>query len=81
VADLAEDVRTALDELPADQRDAISHRIVDGKPYRDVADALGCTEVVARARVSRGLKRIASRLEADAPIELERQRWIRRSTS
>jgi RNA polymerase sigma factor (sigma-70 family) len=81
VEDLADDVRAALAELPQDQREAISLRVVDGRSYREVAETLGCTEVAARARVSRGLKRIATRMGSEAPIELERQRWKRRSTT
>jgi RNA polymerase sigma-70 factor (ECF subfamily) len=77
-------VRGALATLSEDQRDAVTLRVIDGHSYREVAQELGCTEPTARARVSRGLKRIATRLEtdeADAPIELEKQRWKRRSTT
>jgi RNA polymerase sigma-70 factor (ECF subfamily) len=77
-------VRGALATLSEDQREAVTLRVIDGHSYREVAQELGCTEPTARARVSRGLKRIATRLEtneADAPIELERQRWKRRSTT
>ena len=77
-------VRGALSALSEDQRDAVTLRVVDGRSYREVAEELGCTEPTARARVSRGLKQIATRLEANeagAPIELEKQRWKRRSTT
>jgi RNA polymerase sigma-70 factor (ECF subfamily) len=83
-AAIADDVRAALDDLAEDQREAVTLRVIDGRPYREVADELGCTEPTARARVSRGLKRIARTLHTDddeAPIELERQRWKRRSTT
>lgn len=82
--DVGREVRAALSELPEDQRDAVRLRVIEGRPYREVAEELGCTEVTARARVSRSLRRIAVRLEADraeTPIELERQRWKRRSTT
>ncbi|HET7234980.1 MAG TPA: sigma-70 family RNA polymerase sigma factor [Actinomycetota bacterium] len=78
------EVRGALSALPEDQREAVTLRVLDGKGYRELAGELGCTEPTARARVSRGLRRIASRLQAgDAsePIELERQRWKRRSST
>jgi RNA polymerase sigma-70 factor (ECF subfamily) len=81
---LGGEIRRALSALPEDQREAVTLRAVDGKSYRELADELGCTEPTARARVSRGLRKIASRLQAgDAaePIELERQRWERRSTT
>ena len=83
VEDLAGDVRAALRELPDDQREAVTLRVVDGRDYRAVAEQLGCTEPTARARVSRGLKALAKRLEPepDDPIELETRRWKRRSTT
>jgi RNA polymerase sigma-70 factor (ECF subfamily) len=81
IEDAAGDARDALGELPEDQRDAVRLRVLEGRPYREVAETLGCTDVAARARVSRGLKAIARRLNAEAPIELERQRWKRRSTT
>ena len=59
-------------------------RVIDGRSYRQVAETLGCTEPTARARVSRGLRRIASQIkptEQDEPIELEQRRWQRRSTT
>ena len=82
--DVGREVRAAMSGLPEDQREAVRLRVIDGRPYREVAEELGCTETTARARVSRSLRRIAVRLEADraeTPIELERQRWKRRSTT
>jgi RNA polymerase sigma factor (sigma-70 family) len=80
----AKEIREALSDLPEDQREALTSRVIDGRSYREVAEALGCTEQTARARVSRGLKRIATNLSADdndAPTELERERWKRRSAT
>jgi RNA polymerase sigma factor (sigma-70 family) len=77
-------VLEALSTLPEDQREAVRLRVIDGRDYRRVADALGCTEPTARARVSRGLRRIASQVKAteqDGPIELEQRRWQGRSTT
>jgi RNA polymerase sigma factor (sigma-70 family) len=74
----------AMSTLPEEQREAVRLRVVDGRSYREVAAELGCTEPTARMRVSRGLRRIASVLEtdpSDAPIELERRRWQRRSST
>lgn len=82
--DLAKEIRKALSDLSDDQQEAVTLRVIDGRSYRDVAEALGCTEQTARARVSRGLKRIASQLGVDesaAPTELERERWKRRSAT
>jgi RNA polymerase sigma-70 factor (ECF subfamily) len=74
----------ALSTLPEEQRRALRLRVIDGSSYRRVAETLGCTEATARARVSRGLRRIASQIkptEDDEPIELEQRRWQRRSTT
>ena len=74
----------AMSTLPEEQREAVRLRAVDGRSYPEVAAVLGCTEPTARMRVSRGRRRIASVLETDptdAPIELERRRWQRRSTT
>ena len=80
----AKEIRDALSDLSEDQREAVTLRVIDGRSYREVAEALGCTEHTARARVSRGLRRIATQLGAedmDAPTELERERWKRRSAT
>jgi RNA polymerase sigma-70 factor, ECF subfamily len=77
-------IREAMATLPEGQRDAVRLRVIEGRTYRETADELGTTEVVARARVSRGLRRIASDLESERakePIELESRRWTRRSTT
>jgi RNA polymerase sigma-70 factor (ECF subfamily) len=73
-----------LSTLPEEQREAVRLRVIEGRSYRRVAEALGCTEPTARARVSRGLRRIASQIEPserDEPIELEQRRWQRRSST
>jgi RNA polymerase sigma-70 factor (ECF subfamily) len=74
----------AMSTLPEEQREAVRLRAVDGRSYPEVAAELGCTESTARMRVSRGLRRIACVLgtdPTDAPIELERRRWQRRSST
>jgi RNA polymerase sigma-70 factor (ECF subfamily) len=83
--DVANVIREALSDLSEDQREALTLRVIDGRSYREVAEALGCTEQTARARVSRGLKQMAKQLDAadetDTPTELERERWKRRSAT
>jgi RNA polymerase sigma-70 factor (ECF subfamily) len=51
-------VAGALNRLSTDQREAVTLRVIDGRSYPEVATALGCTELAARARVSRGLRRL-----------------------
>ena len=52
------DVANAVQVLPAGQRAAFVLRAVEGRPYREVAEALGCTEEAARTRVSEAMKKV-----------------------
>jgi RNA polymerase sigma factor (sigma-70 family) len=52
-----------LHKLSELQRSALQLRIVDELPYDEVARRLGTTESTARARVSRGLRALATALE------------------
>jgi RNA polymerase sigma factor (sigma-70 family) len=53
----------ALQELPQEQRLAISGRILAEAGYEELALALRCSPSVARQRVSRGLRALRQRLE------------------
>jgi len=53
----------ALQELVVDQRDALHLRVVEELDYAVVARRLGITEPTARARVSRGLRKLAASLD------------------
>jgi RNA polymerase sigma factor (sigma-70 family) len=55
-----------LSELASEQRRALELRVVRELPYPDVAERLGISEQAARARVSRGLRKLASTLESVA---------------
>jgi RNA polymerase sigma factor (sigma-70 family) len=52
-----------LGDLPADQRTALLARVVDERPYEEIAATLDCSEAVIRQRVHRGLRRLRSGLE------------------
>jgi len=54
----------ALDHLSDDQRRAVVARVVDDDHYDAIAHRDGTTEVVARARVSRGRSALRHRLSA-----------------
>ncbi len=54
--DVREHVELALALLPADQREAIRLRFVDELSYPEIAQVLGVSYDVARARVSRGVR-------------------------
>lgn len=58
VMDLANAVRL----LPPGQRAAFVLRAVDGRPYREVAAALDCSEEAARTRVSDAMKKVRAAL-------------------
>ena len=62
-------LRAALDVLPADQRDAVALRVIAELDYADVAEETGVTEQVARARVSRGLRRLAVELRSRDSVD------------
>jgi RNA polymerase sigma-70 factor (ECF subfamily) len=70
-----EEMRAALSRelsrLSADQREAVRLRVVEECSYVVLSERLGVSEQVARARVSRGLRRLADALEAH--LELNRE--------
>ena len=52
-----------VDDLPENERLAIRSRVLDERPYGEIATELRCSEMVIRKRVSRGLARMRERLE------------------
>lgn len=54
--------RRLLAELPPDERAAVRARVIDERPYGEIARSLGCSEMVVRKRVSRGLARLRAGL-------------------
>ena len=50
-----------LDDLPAEQHAAIRSRVLDERPYPDIAAELGTSQAVVRMRVSRGLATLRAR--------------------
>ncbi len=62
-AELRGAIAEAMRELSEEQRAAIDLRVVQERSYPDVARALGVSEQVARARVSRGLKKLRKSME------------------
>jgi RNA polymerase sigma-70 factor (ECF subfamily) len=61
--DLSGHALTLLDELPEDQRRAVTGRVLQEQDYAQLAQALSCSESVVRQRVSRGLRTLKARLE------------------
>jgi len=56
---LRPELESALGSLPGDQRAALELRVVEERPYQEVAAVLGCSETAARLRVMRALGRLA----------------------
>jgi RNA polymerase sigma-70 factor (ECF subfamily) len=54
-----------LDELPAEQRDAVRERVLEERDYPEIAARLRCSEQVVRKRVSRGLTALRARMEGE----------------
>lgn len=58
-------VMPLVERLPADERDAVRARVVDERPYSEIATEMRCSELVVRKRVSRGLGRLRAQVERD----------------
>jgi RNA polymerase sigma factor (sigma-70 family) len=56
----------ALSALPRDLRDAVVARVVEERPYAEIAASMQCSELVVRQRVSRGLRALRRRVEGSA---------------
>ena len=50
---------SALESLPSGQREALELRVLEERPYEEIAVELGCTETAARLRVMRALGKLA----------------------
>ena len=54
------DLICVIDQLPADQRDCIKLRHLDGLRFREVGLKLNCTETAARMRYSRAINNLST---------------------
>ena len=63
-SDDLEEIDTAVRSLPPNERDAILLRFFEDRDYREIADHLSISEPAARKRVSRGIQRLHSGLQA-----------------
>jgi RNA polymerase sigma factor (sigma-70 family) len=52
--------------LPEGQREAIRSRVVEERPYEEIASELECSEALVRQRVSRGLRQLRANLGKEA---------------
>jgi RNA polymerase sigma factor (sigma-70 family) len=56
-----------VDDLPEDERFAVRSRVLEDRPYHEIAGQLQCSELVIRKRVSRGLARMREQLRNSSP--------------
>lgn len=63
-----EEIASSFAALPVEQREAVRLRVLEDKSYADIAVEVGLSEVAVRARVSRGLRRLAVLI--DEPLQL-----------
>lgn len=63
LASLDERILDLLEGLPAELREALAARVVEQRPYEEIAAELRCSEALARQRVSRALKTLRARME------------------
>ncbi len=56
-----------VEQLPEDERNAVRSRVLEERPYSEIAGELSCSELVVRKRVSRGLARMREQLKEIGP--------------
>lgn len=71
LAELRSMVAEELRALSSGQQQALRLRVVEERPYQEVASRLGITEPTARARVARGLRALTSALDARLQLQKE----------
>lgn len=54
-----------MDELPADQREAVHARVLEERDYAEIAVAASLSEATVRQRVSRGLARLRAGMKEE----------------
>ncbi len=59
----AERLEDAVAALPVEQRDAVLARVVQERPYDEIAAEMRCSEMLVRQRVSRGLRTLRSKIK------------------
>jgi RNA polymerase sigma factor (sigma-70 family) len=70
LADLRDRVATVFADMSDSQRDALRLRVIDERPYAEVAQMLGISEQTARARVSRALRSLADAIDMTSPAQV-----------
>lgn len=63
--EVASALRRALDELPEPQRRVVVLKLLEGRPFVEIARLLGTTETASRMRFSRALEHLRDELEKE----------------
>lgn len=63
----------AIGQLPGNQAKAVLMRLTQELPYRDIAEALGCSEATARTHVTRGRARLSALLAHLLPVHAHKE--------
>ena len=71
---IAETVNKTMDELPADLREAIMLREIEGMSYEDIAEAMGCPIGTVRSRIFRAREAISQKIKPMLDVG-EGRRW------
>lgn len=62
---VAETLRAAIAELPTEQRLVVVMKILEGRPFAEIASSLGSTEAACKMRFSRALRTLRARLDEE----------------
>jgi len=71
---IAETVNKTIDELPADLREAIMLREIEGMSYEDIAEAMECPIGTVRSRIFRAREAISQKIKPMLDVG-EGKRW------
>ena len=71
---IAETVNETMNELPADLREAIMLREIEGMSYEDIADSMGCPIGTVRSRIFRAREAISQKIKPMLDVG-EGKRW------
>ncbi len=63
--DVARSIRRAIEKLPKAQRRVVVLKLLEGRPFAEIARLVGTTEAASRMRFSRGLERLRDQLEEE----------------
>lgn len=63
------DLRTALEQLPDDYREAVVMHDLGGVPYEEIARSTGAALGTVKSRISRGRRQLAKSLEQARAVE------------